>query len=335
MKYVGFLLDEEKDELRQIKKCHKSDRVRKRAEAILLSNGGYSINSIADRVAQHRNTISCLITAFRENGFDALYDKARSGRPPIFNQDEQTLIVQKTDDNPKNLRQVTAEINQHTNKHACVDTIKRVVKKNNKVWKRMKKRPGKEVDPKLVEEAQEDIAELKRQDKKGLIDLYYFDESGFSLTPSVPYAWQNIGSNNRIKLPSSRSEQLNVAGFLSPFKKDLKSWLYEGSTKSKRIINMFDTVSESLTKETWIILDNASFHKSKMVKKKIKDWEKKGLFLYYLPPYSPHLNLIERLWQFMKYQWMPLDAYTSLITLKKSIENMLYTYGDSYKINFA
>ena len=46
MKYVGFLLDEEKDELRQIKKCHKSDRVRKRAEAILLSNGGYRINSI-------------------------------------------------------------------------------------------------------------------------------------------------------------------------------------------------------------------------------------------------------------------------------------------------
>jgi hypothetical protein len=36
------------------------------------------------------------------------------------------------------------------------------------------------------------------------LDLYYFDESGFSLTPCIPYAWQPVGEV--IEVPSSRSK---------------------------------------------------------------------------------------------------------------------------------
>ena len=34
---------------------------------------------------------------------------------------------------------------------------------------------------------------LKKKDKKGEIELRYFDESGFTLTPYVPYGWQDKG----------------------------------------------------------------------------------------------------------------------------------------------
>lgn len=37
--------------------------------------------------------------------------------------------------------------------------------------------------------------------------------------------------------------------------------------------------------------------------------ETRGLFIYYLPPYSPELNLIEILWSFIKYAWLPFNAY--------------------------
>ena len=171
--------------------------------------------------------------------------------------------------------------------------------------------------------------------KKDEIHLYYFDESGFSLTPSVPYCWPDRGKNKRIKIPSSRSKRINVAGLLNPTKQKLKSFKYEDTINSNRVIEIFDRMTKQLEKETWIILDNASFHRSKTVKNKIKQWEEKGLFLYYLPPYSPHLNLIERLWLFMKYQWMPFYAYSSFASLTKSIDHMLGGYGQSYKINFA
>jgi transposase len=46
-----------------------------------------------------------------------------------------------------------------------------------------------------------------------------------------------------------------------------------------------------------IVMDNASFHKSKRTKELI---EKAGCKLVYLPPYSPDLNPIERFWSWLK-----------------------------------
>ncbi len=57
------------------------------------------------------------------------------------------------------------------------------------------------------------LTTLRQQAQEGAIDLYYFDESGFSLTPHIPYAWQPIGET--LEIPSQRSTQLNVLGFMS------------------------------------------------------------------------------------------------------------------------
>ena len=191
---------------------------------------------------------------------------------------------------------------------------------------------GKPSDEQL-EQAKADIQDLKVKQTNDEIDLYYFDESGFSLTPSVPYGWQDTGS--RVKIDSSRSKRINVAGFLNPDKGDLISWTFECSINSGAVIEVFNQLSESIKKETWVILDNASFHCSKLISEKMSEWKKKGLFLYYLPPYSPQLNLIERVWQFMKYKWMPLSAYCSYENLKNAVNDMLAEYGNKYLITFA
>ena len=59
------------------------------------------------------------------------------------------------------------------------------------------------------------LVELKiliDQADRGEIDFYYFDESGFTLEPCVPYAWQPVGEH--IEIPSSKSKRLNVLGFI-------------------------------------------------------------------------------------------------------------------------
>ncbi len=47
----------------------------------------------------------------------------------------------------------------------------------------------------------------------GLIDLCHFGEPGFATVPSVPYAWQPVGT--ALDLPSFKSKRLDVPGFLS------------------------------------------------------------------------------------------------------------------------
>jgi transposase len=65
-------------------------------------------------------------------------------------------------------------------------------------------------------------------------------------------------------------------------------------------VAVFDEFSLTIKKKTVVVIDNASVHTSALFKQNIEKWEKRGLFLKYLPTYSPELNLIEILWRFIK-----------------------------------
>ena len=71
----------------------------------------------------------------------------------------------------------------------------------------------------------EEIEELIQQHKGNEIDLCYFDKSGFTLEPCVPYAWQPTGET--IEIPSSKSKRLNVLGFVNR-DCEFKSFVFEG-----------------------------------------------------------------------------------------------------------
>ena len=57
-------------------------------------------------------------------------------------------------------------------------------------------------------QCQRDLEALQQQEDKGQIDLYYFDESGFALDPTMPYAWQEPASV--IELPAMQYGRINV-----------------------------------------------------------------------------------------------------------------------------
>ncbi|MBO1060326.1 MAG: hypothetical protein HEQ14_05155 [Aphanizomenon flos-aquae CP01] len=79
----------------------------------------------------------------------------------------------------------------------------------------------------------------------------------------------------------------------------------------------------------------ASFHTSKKIQAKINEWNQKNLQIFWLPSYSPQLNLIEILWRFMKYEWVEIDAYSSWHNLVNYVEKIIREFGKEYKINFA
>ena len=100
------------------------------------------------------------------------------------------------------------------------------------------------------------------------------------------------------------------------------------------MIECFEQFSQQLKKRSYVFLDNASLHKSHACIQHIPQWVKRGLIIKYLPPYSPELNLIEILWRFMKYYWIPFSAYVSLQCLRQSLEDILQRFGTEYTIAF-
>ncbi|WP_425315893.1 transposase [Streptomyces olivoreticuli] len=72
-----------------------------------------------------------------------------------------------------------------------------------------------------------------------------------------------------------------------------------------------------------IVLDNASIHHGKLFKGRCGELEAIGVHLLYLPPRSPELNRIERVWRSVKYQDMPVRAYTSTQELHTAVDRAM------------
>lgn len=167
---------------------------------------------------------------------------------------------------------------------------------------------------------------------RGEIDLRYLDETGFCLTPYIPYGWQEKGEY--IEIDSSRSPRLNVLGLMNR-QQELDAYIFEGKITSDVVISCLDKFAENLQIKTIVVMDKASFHTSKKIHQKISEWQEKKLEVFWLPSYSPQLNLIEILWRFMKYQWIEIDAYSSWSNLVNYVEKVIRDFGEKYVINFA
>ncbi len=203
---------------------------------------------------------------------------------------------------------------------------------NGYTWHRMRREVGGSPDPIEHKEKKAQVEELKRLDDANEIDLYYLDETGFSLIPSVLYGWQNIGEHLSIK--SRRSPRLNVLEIMNR-KDHLETYISFQSINIHVVIACLDTFFPIVARPTVIVVDQASVHSDDMVFDEIKEWKERGITIFELPSYSPELNLIEILWRFIKYEWIEIDAYSSWQTFVASVEKILREFGSNYVINFV
>jgi len=171
---------------------------------------------------------------------------------------------------------------------------------------------------------------LQLLEKQGHIELFYGDESGFSLTPVTAYGWQYKGES--IEILPQKSKRLNVFGVMSEGKR-LTSFLKEGTIKASFVVSCIEEWMKTLHKPTVLVLDNAPVHQAQL-QAKIEEWQERNLFIFFLPTYSPHLNKIEHLWRKIKYEWLRPETYSSIATLQAAIESIFSKFGEQYFIKF-
>lgn len=170
-----------------------------------------------------------------------------------------------------------------------------------------------------------EIEQLETLAESNYIDLYYYDESHFGLTPSVPYAWQIKGET--IELPSAKGKYINVAGFFSK-KNEFTSYSSQTTINAEKLVEIFDDFAQKTTKKTIVIMDNAPIHRSKLFTENIEKWRNENdLFLFFLPTYSPELNLVEIVWRKTKYEWLDFSAFLSFDSLKENLKYVLENIG--------
>ena len=178
----------------------------------------------------------------------------------------------------------------------------------------------------------EALTELLALAAVGLIEIFFGDESVFWQTPVVARAWRFAGEEIRILL--KKGKRLSVFGLLSDSCEG-RFWTTEKTIKSEFVVQCLEEWRKDKSeKPRVLVLDNARIHRSKPMQEKIAEWEEKDFYIFNLPTYSPHLNIIESLWRRMKYEWLNPKDYASFEKLTEAIQEILMQLGTEYKINF-
>ncbi len=176
------------------------------------------------------------------------------------------------------------------------------------------------------------MGELEELAEEQLIDLYYGDEARVSTEPCIPYGWQFADED--VFFPSEKSGGVNCFALLSRN----NQCRFETTQKyitAEFIFEQLEKLSFGLPRLTVIVLDNASIHTAAIIKERLGVWQERGLFVFYLPRYSPHLNIAEVLWRKLKYEWLsPLD-YVSKENLFYTVRQALAAVGTNLRINFS
>ncbi len=331
MLYVKPLSRAERITLQEMNKNHPDHWARARAQAVLLSGERHRLQEIARLYRVGRQTVSRWLKAWDKKGLAGLVDRPRSGRPRELSAAEEEQALETLEQEPRSIKRVLTELGKRFGKNISIETIRRLCKRAGLSWKRVRKSLKGKRDPQAFERSVERIAELLEREARDEIDLHYFDESGFTLVPCVPYAWQPLGET--IGLPTSHSKRLNVLGFMTR-DSELHSYVFDGTVNASVVVACFDDFAKTLKKDTVVVLDNSPLHTSWEFQQNLEDWSAKGLNLEFIAPYSPELNLIEILWRKIKYEWLPFSAYDSFSSLREKLTDILRNIGTEYRVAF-
>ena len=178
----------------------------------------------------------------------------------------------------------------------------------------------------------EKLRELESLSSKGGIDLYYGDETHVCSEGYVPYGWQFPGED--VCFLSEKSYKFNCLGLINR-QNDCIWQVTRDNIDAGVVLDFLERLSFGIQRKTFVVLDNARIHKSKIIRERIPYWQKRGLFLFFLPPYSPHLNIAETLWRKLKKEWLDPPDYLTEDDLAYALNRCLAAMGKDMKINFS
>jgi putative transposase len=139
--------------------------------------------------------------------------------------------------------------------------------------------------------------------------------------------WVRKGQRYRVPYENPQRRRLNVlAATVQQADTTTLHWL-----PVRRHLNAIDLVSclEQLAtadRPTVVVMDNASFHRGQVVQAARPTLRQQGVHLYYLPPYSPELNDIERLFRVIKHHELPERTYPTFDALHAAVHQAFTRY---------
>ena len=287
------------DEISSLKKAHRAAKKKRdadRIKAIILLGTGWTIIEVAEVLLLDDETIRNDLKRYKDGGVKALLHDNYTGYGGKLSKAETVQLDIHLDENTYAKTQeivsyVAEKFKVKYSTRGMTDLLHRI----GYTYKKPKLIPGKP-DEKAQEEFIESYKELKST--KGANNPVYFMDGSHPQHNSVAaFGWIKKGKVKELKSNTGR-QRLNING---AFNIDELSAIvgYDDSINAQSTISLLKRVESKHpdAESIYTFCDNARYYRSKKVKEYL---ECSKIKLIFLPPYSPNLNLIERLWKYLR-----------------------------------
>jgi putative transposase len=322
------LTDPTRGDLHALRRTDLRAAVRDRVEMVLSSDAGWSAPRIAAHLGYCGHTVRGILRDFNARGTAALYPRKTGPAPDTTKREQVTGRLRQllAGDRTWTARQLADALLPH-GVRLGPRQVRRYLRVLEAGYRRTASTLEHKQDPAKVARAEQVLAGLAGKATAGRVRLYYLDESGFS--PSLPtgYSWCLPGQRKRVRYEYPQGRRVNAVAAYEPFAP--APWLdavpFERTLTSDDLLTYLRSLPPAAVPRV-VVLDNASLHVSKVTKAARPGLAKAGIFLYYLPPYSPELNRIEAVFKQVKHHEMPTRSHTSKAELRASVEQGFDSY---------
>ena len=310
------------EEKNKIKKLHRSCKQRRYADklkAILLLDAGFSCVEVGQILLLDDDTIRKYRNIYLSQGTEFLLSDNNKGITSFLTSEQlETLEKHLTTNVYTDSKGVVVWIcNEFGIRYSC-SGINALLNRLGFVYKKPVLTPCK-----ANAQKQEEFVKQYKELKENLTEqdqIYFMDGVHPQHNTIASYGWIKKGQTKHLKTNNGR-QRTNINGALNLQTKELLYVEDECINSQTMIALLLLILKKQKEGKIYIILDNARYYHANIVKEFLKEHPR--IILRFLPPYSPNLNIIERLWKILKKNVVYNKFYLKFEDFRKQVIDFL------------
>jgi len=322
-----------KEEIEQLKTIHKytyNNSMREnRIRVVLLYNNGSTKKEIKETFLLDLKTIRRYINDFRLHRMDSIdfEDKRKnhSGNKKVITKEQEEQVKQFVKDNLiTDSKEVQKQIKDKFNIEYKEATVLKLLHDLGFSYKKITTIPQKAntIDSAEKQLEFEDKYENLKKNIKDEDNILFLDGVHPTHNTKSGFAWIKKGEEKIIETNSGR-DRVNLNGAYNVESAEVIVTPSQ-TVNSDSTLELFDAILEKYDDtdgNLYLFSDNARYYKSYIIQDALKTEKYKRIKMIFLPPYSPNLNPIERVWKFFKKEVLENKFYKKFDEFKDAINN--------------
>ncbi|GAA2359443.1 IS630 family transposase [Streptomyces violaceusniger] len=301
-----------------------------------------TVPQVADLLECNNVTVRGAVHRCEDGGFETLADAPRPGRPPSITREDRKALAALLDESACQGRTWTTAalcdwLRAECGVRAGAAWLTDLLHRDGFRWKRTRDTLRHTADPVLQQAARARLEDLRLAADTGVSDMYILDESGFAPTMPTGNTWPRQGSGPWCHVRTTRAgactcwvpcrwDRVPTWCGRRPAARSTRPCCWSSCARSGLVcpagLEEFPA-GRKRARPCTVVLDNASAHVARAFKGRREGLAAVGVELFSLPPRSPELNDIERMWRAATYEDYPERVHTTSEAVGNAVDQAL------------